>query len=288
MAHPDSPLRSVARHGRAARRFAALVAVGVAACDASAPRDASPAGSAIVAAAAGEDVFGGLTWRLVSQRGADGTMQEAEGRVALRFLDGRLTGTTGCNQLDASYALDARRAGRLTIETGSLTVRACADPLQAQEQLLLANLEQSASVRVSGSALVLRDAQGGELLVFEAESPLTLVGGSWRLVQVENGLGGLESVPDTIALTLTFGDDGSLTISTPCHDLRGTVDREAEALAIAGVRATASRDCSAESQRQETRLRAALGATVRYAIEEERLSLRTESGTVAARLVAAR
>jgi heat shock protein HslJ len=281
-------LSAAAWRAGAGRWRAVVLATVLAACNRPDAGDAPPGAASAVASVAGEDLFGGLTWRLVSQRDAHGDMQQAEGRVALRFLDGRLTGSTGCNQLDASYALDGRRASRLTIETGSLTVRACTPSLHEQEQLLLANLEQSAVVRVAAQTLVLRDAQGIERLVFEAEQSLTLPGVRWRLVQVDNGTGGLQSVPDDLTLTLTLADDGALTITTPCHDFTAVADREADALVITAVRPVATRACAPEHEWHEGRLRAALGATVRYAIEEERLSLRRESGMVAARFVAAR
>jgi heat shock protein HslJ len=266
---------------------ALLLAGSALACDVASRGGAEPA-AVVSTATAGDDVFGGLIWRLQSQRDADGAVQEVEGRITLRFLDGRLTGFTGCNALDASYALDARRSPRLTIETGSVTLRACEPTRLAQEQLLLANLERVARVRVNASQLVLSDAGGTEVLTFEAEAPLALHGVTWQLTDVANGRGGVEQVSDVGPVLLRVSDDGGLQLTTPCHDLQATLDREADALTVGALRATATRGCGERDRQHDARVRAALAATVRYAIEEERLMLRTETGALSARFEVAR
>ena len=100
------------------------------------------------------------TWVLVSGRGIELPDDVAP---TITLTDGRAYGTTGCNRYSGGYALDRER-----IELGAIasTRMACAPPLDALELAFLDALARIARWRVERGALILRDADDGELLRF--------------------------------------------------------------------------------------------------------------------------
>ncbi len=68
--------------------------------------------------------------------------------------DGRLTGTTGCNRMQAAYQRDGNR---LSVPRPMITRMTCPAALQQQEQALLAALRATRDYRVVGNVLELRD-----------------------------------------------------------------------------------------------------------------------------------
>jgi heat shock protein HslJ len=99
----------------------------------------------------------GPTWRLAGF--SDNTTSRsalAGTNATVTFSsDGRITGTTGCNDVQGSYTLsgNALRTGPLTV-----TERACAEPERmAQERDLLEALSVAATYEIEGDRLVLTD-----------------------------------------------------------------------------------------------------------------------------------
>lgn len=93
------------------------------------------------------------TWALVSLHGQavpdSGIAQPAH----LKFRrGGRLTGTTGCNRLQAAYTRDD---SRLVVIRPRITRMTCPPALQAQEQALLSVLRAVRTFRMSGNLLEL-------------------------------------------------------------------------------------------------------------------------------------
>lgn len=77
--------------------------------------------------------------------------------ATLRFDAGRLTGTTGCNRLTASYTLSG---DRLTIGDAATTRMACPGPAMAQEQRLAAALKEPLTLVQGKDGVMLANADG--------------------------------------------------------------------------------------------------------------------------------
>ncbi len=95
------------------------------------------------------------TWALLELHGEtvpdSGIAQPAH----LKFRQGgRLTGTTGCNRLQAAYLRDG---ARLSMPRPLITRMTCPQALQRQEQSLLAVLRATRAYRMVGNVLELRD-----------------------------------------------------------------------------------------------------------------------------------
>lgn len=109
-------------------------------------------------AAAAHDILG-RAWRVVDIAGT--RVQAAEETPQLRFEEGRLTGTSGCNRLFGEMGIDGR-----SLEVGDLgsTRMMCPAPVMAIEARLLDALRSTASYSLDGTLLVLEDAEGNPLL----------------------------------------------------------------------------------------------------------------------------
>lgn len=110
----------------------------------------------------------GTTWRL------DGFMENGTARSALAGTDasvvfgadGRLSGTTGCNDLSGRYTADG---ARISIGPLAATGRACPDPdLMRQERELLEALEVTATYDIEGDRLTVIDLLTSRVVEFVA------------------------------------------------------------------------------------------------------------------------
>jgi heat shock protein HslJ len=106
----------------------------------------------------------GLTeggWRLVAL-GGESVPAETGGRpIELRFADGKVQGSSGCNRVSGAYTLagDSLRFGPL-----ATTKMAC--PAMELEHRFLEALQSTARWRIASGALELLDASGRTLARF--------------------------------------------------------------------------------------------------------------------------
>jgi putative lipoprotein len=105
----------------------------------------------------------GVPWELVS--GVD-VPQGAQAPTAT-FVDGTVSGSSGCNRYTGPYTLDGD-----SLELGPIaaTLMACPPPADAIERDYLAALERVAVWEVADDELVLHDAEHEELLRFAAKA----------------------------------------------------------------------------------------------------------------------
>lgn len=132
------------------------------------------AAGAMLAAACGgggSSALAGTTWRL-ERIGAQGALPEAT--PWLKFdSGGDFAGHTGCNSLGGTWKRDG---DRLTLSDIVSTLIGCDRNLAEQESSFTSALRETASYRIDGDTLTLRDGLGAERMVFvrsgEAGTPL--------------------------------------------------------------------------------------------------------------------
>ncbi len=106
-------------------------------------------------------------WRLVRLGGEP--VEPVEGRrephMILRSTEDRFAATVGCNQMIGGFALDGQK-----IEFGqaAMTMMACPPPLDTLERALAGALQNTATWRINGNALELRNADDEETALFQA------------------------------------------------------------------------------------------------------------------------
>lgn len=102
-------------------------------------------------------------WQLTAY-GAPNALIPAEGTVSLAFSQGRVSGSTGCNQYNASFAV---RGDSLSFSAPITTRRACLTAsLSQQEQAFLKALERVTHYTEQGDELTLHYG-AGERLIFK-------------------------------------------------------------------------------------------------------------------------
>jgi len=141
--------------------------------------------------------FAGVPWRLVS--GLDVAGVEASPPSAT-FENTVVGGSTGCNHYSAPVTIDA---DSMKIGMIAATQMACAPPADSVERAYLDALGQVVGWRMDGSALVLVNGDGDELLRYEAASPV----GDWEATSIQTGDALASPLPGTtITGTITPAD----------------------------------------------------------------------------------
>ena len=216
------------------------------------------------AAAAGTSSFEDVAWALVSPAGPSAT-----------FTDGKLGGSTGCNQFGASYTQDG---DALSIREIVSTQMACGPKADAVELAYLAALERVASWRLEQDQLILADADGRALLRFREASPV----GAWTATMFRQRDAVSSVLPGT-EITAEFGDDGTLTGSSGCNTYSGTYKTDGAKITISRVGGT-EMACDAPDgvMEQEQAYLSALPLAAGYRVEGSKLSLLTAAGTYVA------
>ena len=220
----------------------------------------------------------GTTWVLA--RGLaelpDGTTVDAV------FESGRVGGQGPCNRYFADATVDGTA---LTIGPVGATRMSCGPALDGAEQAYVAALGNVAAFGVDGSTLTLLDANGGELLVFEAGAavaPTVLPGSAWKVLRYAGEAGALVATLPSTDATLEFGADGRLGGTAGCNSFGSdyTVDEAAGTLTF-GMFSTTMMMCEPPAlMAQETGLVAALEKTASYVIDGGQLALRDAAGKV--------
>ena len=220
--------------------------------------------------------LGGTSWVLESYAGPNGAVPaEATGDVAtLSFApDGSFSGSTGCNRILGSYS---QEGSSLTFAAGPMTLRACPEPVAAQESAIVEALPLVASFTGDGT-LALLDADGTTLLTY-APGLSSLAGTSWQATGINNGKEAVVSQAGTEKVTATFGEDGTVSGSGGCNTYSGTyTTTDPDGITIGPVAAT-EMACPAPAMEIEGMYFAALGSVTTYQIEGNTLTLRDASG----------
>ena len=110
----------------------------------------------------------GTRWRLAGFSDSATARSALAGSSATVVFgaDGRITGTTGCNDLSGPYATDD---ARISIGPLAVTERACLDPgLMRQERELLEALETAATYDIEGDRLTMIDPSASRTVEFVA------------------------------------------------------------------------------------------------------------------------
>jgi heat shock protein HslJ len=154
--------------------------------------------------ASGQESIGTLDgeWALLALNGAS---LLSDTTINAAFVDGQVTGFSGCNSYFGAYM-----EGRSTIrfEGIGMTAMACLEPQGAmdQEQAYVQALQQVVKYSLVDAQLELLDAFGVALLVYERQEvfeghPATLIGTEWQLLKLDG-----KPLDDTLRFTVAFAE----------------------------------------------------------------------------------
>jgi heat shock protein HslJ len=200
----------------------------------------------------------------------------------LRFEEGRVVGSAGCNRLMGTYTTQGETI-RFEPRMAS-TMMACPEPLMTQERETGAALAAAAAFRLDGKLLELQDKEGKPLLRLIVEEPSPLTDRTWRLAGYNNGRQAIVSALAGTEITLELRDDGTLGGSNGCNRYMSGYTLEGERLTI-GPLATTRMACKGPkgAEQQAADYAAALETVAGFRIEADTLTLTKGDGTPAAR-----
>ncbi len=221
------------------------------------------------------------TWVLTAYLGAQGEQVDVlpDTRVTTNFADGEVAGSSGCNRYFGSYETDG--SGSLTFGPLGSTMMLCApDEVMLQETAFLANMSSVTAYEIANSQLLLQDAAGQTVLVFNGEVPITLTNTTWIVTGYNNGNQAVVSVLADTEMTAVFAEDGTMSGTAGCNSYRATYTTDGDALTIGPAAATRKLCASPEGiMEQEALYLAALPNATVYRIDGETLELRDADGS---------
>jgi len=176
----------------------------------------------------------GTAWTLDSYLTENGTLVPVlpGTEVTARFgPDGRVTGSAGCNYYGGDYQLDGTS---LSISSIVQTLKLCTEPegIMEQEARFVDLLGSAAECRIENDRLIITDAEGTDVLVFEKVEPAALAGTSWTLASLAGDDGALTPVLDGTTVTAAFSIDGNVGGSAGCNHYSAGFTVDGASLAI--------------------------------------------------------
>ncbi|RME85784.1 MAG: META domain-containing protein [Caldilineae bacterium] len=219
----------------------------------------------------------GTAWSLQKYRNADGELVPplAGTEITLDLQQDRLGGSAGCNDYFASYQPAGERLGMGPVAS---TRKMCLQPqgIMDQEGAYLKALGLAASYRLTGDSLILLDEGDRVVATFVPVSKITPqsalpLNTTWQWQELHESEPASVSVPrDPEKYTLTFLEDGSVSIQADCNRAQATYSLEGNNLVLLPGPATLA-FCGEDSL--DTLFLQMLGKVVAYSIEDGRLVL---------------
>jgi heat shock protein HslJ len=143
-------------------------------------------------------------------------------QIRLRFEDGQVGASAGCNTIGGTYRLDD---GRLVFEGGGMTEMGCDNERHAQDDWLAAFLGSRPTVAREGSELTL--SSGTTVVVLQdrevADPDLPLTGTTWTVESLITG-DAVSTIPGDAVATFAFADDGTVDLNTGCNTGGGSYE----------------------------------------------------------------
>lgn len=198
----------------------------------------------------------------------------------MRFEDGRVSGSDGCNRYTAPYSTSP---GKLRISgprAGTMMVCPTEDGAQLA-RIFDEMLSKTQGYRIDGTKLMLLDAESAMLGSFDAQAD-DLAGTAWQVGGYNNGRQAVVGVTTGSALSLAFDANGRLSGSGGCNRFTGSYRADGKSLSIGPLAATRKACAQPEGvMQQEAAYLRALESAATAQREGDRLELRTATGALA-------
>jgi heat shock protein HslJ len=191
--------------------------------------------------------------------------------IRLSFTEGQLSAQAGCNIFGASYRVES---GTLVADGGSMTEMGCDEDRSAQDEWLFGLLGARPRIELTDDGLVLES--GDTIITFldreVADPDVGLVGPTWTVESVIVG-DAVAGVAAGVTATLTFAEDGTLTMETGCNSGGGRYETDGDELRLSELVQTEI-GCTGAAGELESGVVAVLNAgSVRYSIDADALTL---------------
>ena len=229
----------------------------------------------------------GPDWKLSRYRDASDQMVPVleDARVTARFMDGKLSGSAGCNRYFGSYTAAAGDQLQLSTDIGT-TMMACEPPVADQESTYLKRLAAVAGFQLTENSMQLFDKKHQTVLEYTAIKPLGLEGTHWQAVGINNGKSGVVSTVTTGLATAQF-NDGTVSGHAGCNTFNALYETIGNRITI-GAAMTTRMHCAEPRgiMEQERGFLQALSRGRVYEVSDSGLKLRDENGSLQVNFVA--
>jgi heat shock protein HslJ len=196
--------------------------------------------------------------------------------ITLNFAIAKAGGFSGCNQYSVPYATEdtGLRFGPI-----AGTRALCGEALDAVETAYYTNLGLVTHYQVTGDALTMTSGTGETVLTYARLAPAT-VDGPWNITSVNNGTGGVESVPTGVSATISFLPDNLVSGFGGCNDYSSDYLAKASGDISFGPFMSQMKACGDPADSFEGKLLTALPASTKWAVTNGTLELRDSSGAL--------
>jgi heat shock protein HslJ len=194
--------------------------------------------------------------------------------------DGKVSGSSGCNNYSTSYTVDGNQLA--FGEQMASTLMACPEPIMEQERDYTQALGDTDTYEISNDELTLKDTNGNELARFDAVDQ-SLEGTSWQVMSYNNGKGGVTSLIIGTEISAIFGEDNRLTGNSGCNSYFAEYETDGDNIGIGTAGSTEMACLEPEGvMEQEQQYLAALQTAATYKIDGLNMEMRTSEGSLVA------
>ena len=187
-----------------------------------------------------------------------------ETAITVRFADGALSGSAGCNSYRSSYETQNRR---LQVAPVATTRKLCAPEVMAQEAAFITALQTARKYRLNDQGQLqirYKTEAGGQILTFVPPVvALPLDGTQWEVVEWADRPSG-----SIIAFLTANFSEGKISGFAGCNGFSGTYQTIGNTLTL-GTLISTSIGCGIDVSRQESAYFAALQNVRRYQINDQ-------------------
>ncbi len=176
------------------------------------------------AAANGNSGLANTEWLLSTM---DGAPIASGTNVTLGFGLAQASGNSGCNDYTTSY----QTSGSHDLVFGNIaaTRKLCDQAANVLEAKYFASLAQVARFALAGGNLTLLDRANSAVLTF-APAPAQSLEGPWTVTMVNNGTGGVASVPAGVSGAMSFFANGTIEGFGGCNNFSGSYTVKGDSL----------------------------------------------------------
>jgi heat shock protein HslJ len=188
--------------------------------------------------------FEGTDWVLVSYLNQEGELTEALSgtNTTAQFQNNQVNGIAGCNNYFGSYEIDG---DKIRVSSLASTEMFCGNPtgVMDQEIAYLAALGSAATYTIEQGQLILANADGETVLIYNVAEPQSLVGNLWQVISYNNGKDAVVSVIMGTEITAVFDEEGQLSGSAGCNNYSAPYSVDGDTITI-GSAVTTRKACN--------------------------------------------
>jgi heat shock protein HslJ len=195
--------------------------------------------------------------------------------ITIRFADGEVAASAGCNSIGGTYTLDG---DILRVSAVSMTEMGCDGPRHDQDQWLIGFLSAAPQVAGGTDGIVLAtDAATMRLVDRSIARPAAeLVGTTWVVTGfIDGDTASSTATDDGGSSTLVFGADGRVQGDDGCNDFGAVYEVDGDVVRIGAPEST---QAGCEDEERAASIRVVLDTTVTYEIDSRNMTLVAPDG----------